>query len=118
MFSKLLEAFRNTRRRATRVERRQEAQLFAGVAPLGPVRLIDLSATGVRVELARPFPHDGVSRLLVLDSSQLFDVELMWARGSQLGFRITGSCTIRGYADGEADEIKSWWIANRLGGTD
>lgn len=118
MFGKLIQTFRNTRRRATRVERRQEAQLFAGIVPLGPVRLKDLSATGVRVEMVEPFPHDGVSRLLVLESSQLLEVEPIWARGAQLGFRITGTCVLRGYAEGEADQIKSWWIAHRVGETD
>ena len=116
MLGKLLQAFRNTRRRAARVERSQQAHLFAGVRPLGPVRLADLSGTGVRVDLVRPFSTEGASRLLVLESSQLFDVEPVWTRGSQAGFRITGSFTLRGYAEGEAEQIKDWWIANRLGG--
>ena len=116
MLGKLIQAFRNTRRRAERVERTQDGHLFAGGAPLGPVRLVDLSTSGARVEKLRAFRHDGVSRLLVLDSSQLLDVEPVWENGAQLGFRITASRTIRGYADSEADQIKDWWIANRLGG--
>lgn len=118
MLDRLRRLFRTRRRRAEREPRSQPAYLFAGSTPLGPVRVADISATGVRVELLRPFSADQASHLLVMESSQLMDVESVWAADAQAAFRITASTHLRGYTEGEAEAIKAWWIAHRLGGGD
>jgi hypothetical protein len=115
VLDRLSKLLRGRRRRAEREPRSQQAYLFAGSAPLGPVRLADISATGVRVELLRPFAPDGATHLLIMDSSQLMTVEPAWSSASSAAFRITGSTHLRGYTEGEAEAIKAWWIAHRLG---
>lgn len=93
---------------------RQRVLLAGKLANLDATETIDctirnLSVDGAMIETATPQPMPGVVHLMRVKDGVVWDVEVVWRRGSRVGLRLKDRHDLRSTTDRQLSALRAIW---------